>query len=216
MTIPDRVASMIQRHLPLRASAIDPSCTLQFLGADDLDIFNIRAELEDTFDITLGDGDPELVTVETTVEELTHMIEARRCANMTDRPKRRYIPKAVRLIVFRRQRGVCACGCKRPVWFGMDIHLDHEPALRLREVNAEGTDYIPPQLSPDHIDAVCPAYHHWKTHGGGATTAGSDIGKIKKERRRARAPKRKRPFPKGRKMQSAGFRKGHRSLRRKP
>lgn len=69
--------------------------------------------------------------------------------------------------------------------------FDHEPALILRDVNKAGDDYIPPQHSPDHIDARCPDSHRRKTSGLG-TTAGTDIGKMKKENKRQRPPKPKR------------------------
>jgi len=79
-------------------------------------------------------------------------------------------------------------------------------------------------LQPLHVDC-----HAAKTRGTGATTANSDIGKIAKERRIVRTgkmavkkrtvlcfegeeyelkqPHFKRPFPKGRKLQSRGFEK---------
>lgn len=126
----------------------------------------------------------------------------------TDRPPRRTTPAAVRRAVVDRQDGFCKCGCGQRVhwWHKTNTHFDHEPALRLREINADGTDYIPPQHDPDYIDARCPESHAAKTHGTGATTAGTDIGKIKKERKRARAPQPKRPIP------SQTFRKGKRKI----
>lgn len=133
---------------------------------------------------------------------------------MSDRPKRRAIPVAVKRAILERQGAECICGCGQPVSWQTksDTHFDHEPALRLRAINADGTDYIPAQHDPRYIDARCPESHHAKTHGTGASTAGSDVGKIKKERKRNRAPKRKRkippranPWAKGRKMQSRGF-----------
>lgn len=111
----------------------------------------------------------------------------------SDRPKRRAIPVRIKRAVVERQGGICKCGCGQPVSWKpkTNTHFDHEPALRLREVSSAG-DYIPGQHSQAHIDAICPESHHAKTHGTGATTAGTDTGKIKKERKRARAPKPKR------------------------
>lgn len=111
-----------------------------------------------------------------------------------DRPKRKYIPLAVKQAVANRQDWLCKCGCGTSIASGK-VHWDHEPALRLRDIAPDGLDYIPPQNDPDYIDALCPEAHHAKTRGTGATTAGTDIGKIKKERRRSRKPKFKRPIP---------------------
>lgn len=118
------------------------------------------------------------------------------------RPPRLYIPIAVRRESVRLQGGACTCGCALPAFTKHKGDFDHDPALRLRTVNILGTDYIPPQLDPAHIVWRCKASHKRKTHGSGATTAGTDIGKIKKERKRTRPekPKRKiapRPFSKG-------------------
>lgn len=133
---------------------------------------------------------------------------------MTDRPKRKRIPLAVRQVVVQRQGFFCKAGCGKNVSAlgGNNIgipkedrtNFDHEPALALRDVNRAGTDYIPAQHSPKHIDALCWKCHRAKTSGSGATTAGTDIGKIKKERKRARAPNPKRHWP-ARKMQSKPF-----------
>lgn len=111
------------------------------------------------------------------------------------RPKRKAIPVRVKRAVVERQGGICKCGCGQPVSWKpkTNTHFDHEPALRLRELN--NGDYIPGQHSMAHIDAICPESHHAKTHGTGATTAGTDTGKIKKERKRARPPKPKRTWP---------------------
>lgn len=119
---------------------------------------------------------------------------------MADRPRRRAIPQAVRRIVAENQCWVCLCGCERVIALrGGGIEWDHDPALRLRDVAPDGLDYIPPQHDPGYIVARCEASHGRKTRGSGATTAGTDIGKIRKDRKRARAPKLKR------KMQSRGF-----------
>jgi len=97
----------------------------------------------------------------------------------------------IKRAVCQRQKGVCVCGCGQPVSAKpkTGTHFDHEPALALRRVNRRRTDFIPPQWSSKHIDARCVASHHAKTHGTGATTAGTDIGKITKERKRERPPK---------------------------
>lgn len=111
-----------------------------------------------------------------------------------ERPNRKYIPLSVKRAVANRQRWVCKCGCGAAIENGK-VHWDHEPALRLRDVSPDGSDYIPPQNDPDYIDALCPASHHAKTHGTGASTAGTDIGKIKKERKRNKPQKLKTRIP---------------------
>lgn len=100
------------------------------------------------------------------------------------------------------------CGCGQPVSEKprSNTAFDHEPALKLRDVDWEAFEYIPHQHDPAYIDARCTRSHKVKTSGSGATTAGTDIGKIKKERKRGRSkvkwkwPK-ARPWPK-RKMRS--------------
>lgn len=136
---------------------------------------------------------------------------------MTDRLARTHIPMSSKRTVSERQHGVCKCGCGTPI-FGTKgkIHWDHEPALRLRDIAPDGKDYIPRQNNPAYLDALCVTAHQAKTNGTGATTAGRDTGKIKKERKRNKPPKIKkriasRPmascgtFQKGKKMQSRPF-----------
>lgn len=123
---------------------------------------------------------------------------------MTDRPKRRAIPMAIKRAVVERQNGLCACSSGHAV--SAEKHagteFDHMPALRLRDINKDGTDYIPPQHSPDHIDArakSCGCHAH-KTHG-------QDRINIKKERRRERPPKPKRKWGGGKGFPPRGSRK---------
>lgn len=135
---------------------------------------------------------------------------------MTDRPRRRAIPVAIKRQVCARQKGLCRCGC------GLKISekpktgtkFDHRPSLRMRNISADGKDYDPPQHSADHIDAICREEHDRRTYGSGATTAFADAGAHKRERKRGKPPKPKRPIPqrarqwaKGRKLQGRGFQK---------
>jgi hypothetical protein len=128
---------------------------------------------------------------------------------MPSRPKRKHIPIATKRDIAARQNGVCECGCGTPIWTGRkcNVEWDHMPCLRLRDVLLDGSDYIPAQLDPRYIVARCRRSHKVKTSGSGATTAYSDIGKIKKERRRDRAPRFKH------KIRSQGFRQGHRPMK---
>lgn len=113
------------------------------------------------------------------------------------RPKRKNIPRRTKDIVLARQGGICLCGCGS----SDKLEFDHVPALRLRDLTPDGKEYIPGQHSASHIVARCKPSHRAKTSGTGATTAGSDIGAIKKERKRSRKPKFKR------KIANRGFQK---------
>lgn len=124
------------------------------------------------------------------------------------RPKRKHIPIAVKREVAERQNGICRCGCgfefaafnlhtmRWETLRGATVHFDHDPALRLRDVNRRRTDYIPPQNDPKYLVARCVASHKIKTIGAGTSRkrsmAGTDIGKITKERGRSRVAAAKR------------------------
>lgn len=125
------------------------------------------------------------------------------------RPKRRAIPKAVKVAVVNRQDGLCRCGCMQPVSAEprTGTKFDHRPCLRLRNISEDGLDYDPHQHSERHIDAICREEHDRRTFGTGATTAGTDTGAIKKERKRGRPPKPKRRWAKGSKIPSRPFQK---------
>lgn len=133
------------------------------------------------------------------------------------RPKRKRIPLGVQRAVEARQEGRCA-HCGGPL--GPDTEYDHRPPLWEREVSAEGTDYVPPQLDSDHIHALHVLCHLERTTGRKAdaertvTTKGSDAHRRKLERRRTAKPKRKakipqrvNPWPKGRKIRSRKWKK---------
>lgn len=63
------------------------------------------------------------------------------------------------------------------------IQWDHEPALGLRAVNAETGEMTPTPNDPRFIRPMLPDDHAVKTRGAVATTAGSDVGKIAKQKR---------------------------------
>lgn len=87
--------------------------------------------------------------------------------------RRKAIPAMVKLEVALRALGL---SIKR-------VRFDHEPALELRPLNAEGTDTVPPANDPLFIQILTVEDHAEKTFGTKATTAGSDINKIAKHRR---------------------------------
>lgn len=96
---------------------------------------------------------------------------------MGDRPKRKAIPDKVKLEVVLQQDGKCPI-CKERLGDLKGLNFDHRPAIINREVNEAGTDYIPPQLDPGHLQAVHADCHKSRTFGPGGekriTTAGSD------------------------------------------
>lgn len=127
------------------------------------------------------------------------------------RPKRKAISKGLKDRRRAAQGGLCV-ECGLPL--GDDIRADHRPPLWQREVNADGTDYIPAQLDPDFIQILHPKCHDRLTFGRAidaektVTILGSDVWVKKKfdrlegrtkPRPKTRWPKRKlegRPFPK--------------------
>jgi 5-methylcytosine-specific restriction endonuclease McrA len=97
----------------------------------------------------------------------------------TERPKRKAIPDRIKLEVVLRQDGRCPhCGERLGPLTG--LNFDHRPAIINRDVNEDGTDYVPPQLDPEFIQAVHEVpCHRERTIGRGGekrtTVAGSDI-----------------------------------------
>lgn len=95
----------------------------------------------------------------------------------SERPKRKAIPDRVKLIAALRRMGLQIT----------EVQFDHNPALELRPVNPNTGDTIPPANDPDHIDMLLLVEHKEKTFGRGGekriTTAGSDIGNIRKMQR---------------------------------
>lgn len=102
-----------------------------------------------------------------------------------DRPKRKAIPERIKRQVVRRQGCICGCGCGHAVeWVNhrKTTRFDHQPALEFRAISEDGTDYIPPQLDPEHIIARCLESDRVKTSGKPHTSVGSDAhmaGKIR-------------------------------------
>ena len=107
------------------------------------------------------------------------------------------------------------------------VDFDHNPALGLREFNEETKTYTPDANDPKFITVLERGEEHRvKTSGTPATSAGSDIHRIAKvkrlakaraaheaalqgkaagERTQAHAKPGKRQWPSGRKLQSRGF-----------
>ncbi len=103
------------------------------------------------------------------------------------RPKRKNIPKSVKEAVLARQN--CCAECGGMFWPDSKVEFDHRPAIIMRSVNVDGTDYHPPQNDPEFIQALHAACHLKRTTGRlpGAsrtiTTKGSDVGLATKFRK---------------------------------
>lgn len=63
------------------------------------------------------------------------------------------------------------------------LEWDHTIALGLRAIDPETGEMTPAPNDPRFIRPMLPDDHAVKTRGAGATTAGSDIGKMKKLRK---------------------------------
>jgi hypothetical protein len=64
----------------------------------------------------------------------------------------------------------------------VELELDHEPALGLRDVDPATGEHRPHQHDPRYLVWRPKARHAVKTRGTGATTAGSDVGEMRKTR----------------------------------
>lgn len=122
------------------------------------------------------------------------------------KPRRKPLPKSVKVSVETRQDGICACGCLQMIgnffWSNgpKPTNYDHRPPLALRPLNETETDYDPPQHDPEFIDALAPRCHAQRTYGGRSrgTSINSDAHAIAKSDRveLSREGKRKfRPMP---------------------
>jgi hypothetical protein len=123
--------------------------------------------------------------------------------------KRPAIPTRVKLDVVIRQEGKCRqTGDKLGTLD--NTNFDHRPALWERKFDTVAGDTVPPANDPAFIEACTIAGHKVRTHGNGATTAGSDSHRRAKIRRitdpAPKKPKQKirgrSSFPSGRKFSS--------------
>jgi hypothetical protein len=69
-----------------------------------------------------------------------------------------------------------------PVSEPVELQLDHDPALGLRDVHPVTGEHSPHQHDPRYLVWRPKLRHAAKTHGNGATTAGSDVGEMRKTR----------------------------------
>lgn len=101
---------------------------------------------------------------------------------MTDAPtsRRKPVPLRAQLHAALRQLG----------WEPHEAELDHDPALALRDWDAEANDTVPPANDPRYLVWRPVEDHRAKTFGPGGekrvTTAGGDIHAIAKAKRLAR------------------------------
>ena len=80
------------------------------------------------------------------------------------RPKRKAILRKVKDAVLKRQKNKCA-ECGHVLHDEDRIEYDHRPAIIMRSVNVDGTDYHPSQTDPDFIDALHKGCHLMRTVG---------------------------------------------------
>jgi len=80
------------------------------------------------------------------------------------RPRRKNIPLSVKRQVLARQNNHCA-ECRTIFTTDDKVQFDHRPAIIMRAVNVDGTDYYPPQNDPLHIDALHKLCHLKRTVG---------------------------------------------------
>ena len=103
------------------------------------------------------------------------------------RPARRKVPRRIARVAMFAQSFGCACGCGLMIPGWTEITIDHEPALALRKVNEDRTDYIPSQLDPAYLRIYIRGHDNNKTFGSGGTTRietrSGDIGKIQHVKR---------------------------------
>lgn len=76
LSIYDRVADILTRHLGIEASKIKPELRLEDLGADSLDRVELVYELEDEFNITIPDSaaQDQFETVQNIVDYVTERL----------------------------------------------------------------------------------------------------------------------------------------------
>ncbi len=103
-----------------------------------------------------------------------------------NRPARKNVPKVSIRIAGVRQQWLCKCGCGEDIR-GQKITKDHQPPLAEREINADGTDFKPPQADPAYIDLYIFGHDNRKTFGPGGTsrieTRSGDLGRIQHNKR---------------------------------
>lgn len=101
-------------------------------------------------------------------------------------PKRRALPKKLKLAILARQNDRCAdCGAELFTSEKTKPIFDHRPPLQLRAVNDTGTDWVPAQHDIEWLAAICAdPCNKLKTFGRSkATTRGGDITEIARSKR---------------------------------
>lgn len=88
---------------------------------------------------------------------------------------RKPIPARIQIIVY--QRTVRELMGLAP---GTPLHVDHQPALGIREWKPDVGDFDPPQHDPDSLFIKADAAHREKTSGRKHTSYGSDVHAIAK------------------------------------
>jgi len=69
------VAKLLAERLEVDISTIHPDTDLESLGADSLTVVELIFDLEDEFDVKLGDERPELVVVQDIADNLDRLLK---------------------------------------------------------------------------------------------------------------------------------------------
>ena len=128
------------------------------------------------------------------------------------RPPRKHIPASVKI-------EACLLLLGFPRDRLKDIQWDHDPAIQIRPLGECGTDYDPPQLSPAHIFPMLKEDHLLKTTGRRgesklSVSGNGDVSRVAKIKRLESEEERPPSRWQSRKLESRGFDKTHRPLRR--
>lgn len=114
---------------------------------------------------------------------------------MTNYPARKDISWQIKAYLYHKQDGLCAgCGATLELFKPRAVHADHNPALTIRPLNEDGTDYDPPQLDPNYIDLLGYECCHKEKSKDDTTRGAKAVRQGKKHRGEVKA-KKKIPSP---------------------
>lgn len=104
-------------------------------------------------------------------------------------PPRKSIPDKLKLEIYLEHNGRCARTGKKLGHYSRQTEYNHNPPLKLRAINEDGTDYVPPQLDPAYIEPLMPSVHDAVTNGDDSLEKGH---MLRKDYDKARISKTKR------------------------
>lgn len=77
MTSFSTVAKLLAERLEIDISSIHPDTPLEALGADSLTVVELMFDLEDEFNVSLGDERPSLVVVQDIADNIDRLVSAK-------------------------------------------------------------------------------------------------------------------------------------------